>query len=382
MDKKLNDLSDLEKLSVFLRKSADIEIKSKVKTFFDVSGFPHYENVISNILAFFFDTNEEHGLKDLWLKSLFECYNDKANSSIQLGEFEEIEREHSTDERKRLDIIISLDDTVIAIENKIFAPSSYNPFDMYHEETLNYCNGEKQIVEILLSLNKEGNKRTKYNTIFYNITYKSLIEKLKNNLGDYIENANDKWFIFMKDVLNNIENLGERDSMNEEWQKFLKEHIENLPKFFENYSKDIQTKITFINNLAQRIDARLSENNWNLNHGTYNSKNSESFKGYFSLYIDIPIGEDTIVIEPYISRQNPVNLVLELWNRNYKKNKRYEWSREFPLFEKEFPNAIIVDDGSWGKCLRLEKLDFDKGISLESVVEKIIRITNQLMQLR
>ena len=316
MDKKLNDLSDLEKLSAFLRKSANIEIKSKVKTFFDVSGFPHYENVISNILAFFFDTNEEHGLKDLWLKSLLDCYNEKAGTSFQPSNVEEIEREHSTEENKRLDIIISTDDTVIAIENKIYA-TPYNPFDMYHREILNCYSGEKQIIEILLSLNKEENKRTEHNTIFYNVTYKDLIGCVKQNLGNYIADANEKWLIFMKDVLNNIENLGERDSMNEEWQKFLKEHIENLRKFFENYSKDIQTKITFINNLAQRIDARLSENNWNLNHGTYNSKNSESFKGYFSLYIDIPIGEDTIVIEPYISRQNPVNLVLELWNRNY-----------------------------------------------------------------
>ena len=32
MDKKQNDLSDLEKLSAVLRKSADIEIKSRIKT--------------------------------------------------------------------------------------------------------------------------------------------------------------------------------------------------------------------------------------------------------------------------------------------------------------------------------------------------------------
>ncbi len=73
---------DFEKLSVALKKATDIEIKTRVKTFFDVSGFPHYENVISNILAFFFDVNEEHGLKDLWLKSLFECYNIKANTNL------------------------------------------------------------------------------------------------------------------------------------------------------------------------------------------------------------------------------------------------------------------------------------------------------------
>ena len=88
---------DFEKISAALNKTADIKIKSRVKTFFDVAGFPHYENVLSNILAFFFYTNEEHNLKDLWIKSLFECYNMRANTHIECGEFEEIEREHSTD---------------------------------------------------------------------------------------------------------------------------------------------------------------------------------------------------------------------------------------------------------------------------------------------
>ena len=374
---KADEVISLNELSNLLKKSADIQIKTKVKTFFDVSGYPHYENVLSNILAFFFDVTEEHGLKDLWLKSLFECYNEKANSNIQLGEFEEIEREHSTDEKKRLDIIISMDNSIVAIENKINA-SVYNPFGLYHEEVLNYSKDDgkenKQIVEILLSIKPEENQLS-----FYNITYESLIEKIKKNLGDYIENANDKWFVFMKDVLNNIENLGEKDSMNEEWQKFLKEHGENLLKFFENYSNDIQAKINFINELAHRIENGLIDNNFNLKHGTYNSKNSESFKGYFSLYIDIPKGEDTIVIEPYISRKNPVDLVLELWNRE---NTKYEWSREFGLFNKEFPNAAIVDDGSWGKCLRLEKFDFEKGVSLDSMVEMIVGLINQLIQLQ
>ena len=49
------------------------------KNYFEVAGFPHYENVASSILAFFFDTNEEHGLRDLWIRSLMECYQLKSN---------------------------------------------------------------------------------------------------------------------------------------------------------------------------------------------------------------------------------------------------------------------------------------------------------------
>lgn len=358
-----------ENLLSVLKKAGDIKIESRVKTFFDVTGFPHYENVISNILAFFFDTNEEHGFKDLWLKSLFECYNSVANTHFQLGEFEEIEREHSTDDNKRLDIIISLDNSIVAIENKIYA-SPYNPFDSYHTEILKYHkDSSKCIIEILLSLKKENNQRTKYNTVFYDITYKSLIEQVKKNIGNYIENANEKWLLFMKEVLNNIENLGERDSMNKEWQVFLKENGNNIAHFFENYSKDIQSKICFIKDLEQGIKDRLNDSK--LTIGTYNTQNCESFKGYFSLYIDIHYGDNTIVIEPYVPRQNPTTLVLELWARN---SRKYDWTKELVLLTNDFPDAMIVDDGSWGQCLRLENLDFEKGIVLETLIGKIVGI--------
>ena len=36
-----------------------------------ICGFPHYERVASNILAFFFDSKREHGLKYLFIESLF-----------------------------------------------------------------------------------------------------------------------------------------------------------------------------------------------------------------------------------------------------------------------------------------------------------------------
>ena len=40
-------------------------IPRKEKTFMDISGYPHYENVCSNILAFYFNPLEEHNLNNL-----------------------------------------------------------------------------------------------------------------------------------------------------------------------------------------------------------------------------------------------------------------------------------------------------------------------------
>ena len=39
-------------------------------TFLEIAGYPHYENVCSRILAFFFDSGKPHGLGTLFLDAL------------------------------------------------------------------------------------------------------------------------------------------------------------------------------------------------------------------------------------------------------------------------------------------------------------------------
>lgn len=261
-----------------------------------------------------------------------------------------------------------LDNAVVAIENKIYA-TPYNPFDLYHREALNYSVSDRQIIEILLSLKKVNDQKTSFNTVFFNITYESLLGQVKKNLGSYICDANEKWLIFMKEAISNIESLGERENMNKEWQRFLKETGESISQFFDNYSNDIQSKITFIKNLEQGVSERL--NDTDLKIGVYNTQNSESFKGHISLFIDIPQCDNTIVIEPRIIRQNPAFLFLDLWNRN---NRRYDWSNKRDLFIKDYPNAKIDDDYGWGKFLRLKSFDFGEAITLSDVIDEVVRI--------
>lgn len=368
-----------------LQQASNISVKEKAKTFFDVAGYPHYENVISNILAFFFNTSEEHGLKDLWLKSLLDCYNFNAKKMIQLSEMEDIEREHSTEENKRLDIIILLSNVIIAIENKVYANANNNPFDRYHEEILSYKKSlenktDAEIVEIILSLDKLGNKTTKNGAHFYNITYTELIEKVEENLGHYILSANEKWLIFMSELLKNIKNIGEKSVVSLEWQKFLAENKVSIEKFLNNYSEDISAKLKYIQSVYEILQRKIYEDERIKSNfakmGLYRVKNSESFKGYFSIYIDIKKDEETIVLEPYVLRQNPAYLRLELWNRETNKK---DWSKEKEILEIDFPQAKQVVDGLWKDCLFLEDIDFGENIPLEDMANKLFGIIKKLI---
>ena len=66
------DKMNLVKLKTLLNDFNKINIKNipTETTFLDISGFPHYENVCSNILKFFFSSDELHGLKDLLVRAL------------------------------------------------------------------------------------------------------------------------------------------------------------------------------------------------------------------------------------------------------------------------------------------------------------------------
>ena len=127
---------------------------------------------------------------------------------------------------------------------------------------------------------------------------------------------------------------------------------------------------------TQKIDEDNQLKSKNIQGRLYRVKNSASCKGYFSIYIDIKKGDKTIVIEPYVSRQKPALLKLELWNRESKKS---DWNKEEELFVSSFPGLEKVNDGSWGECLLLETIDFNNKITSEEMVNKLLKIIKILV---
>ena len=104
----------LDNLMAKLKKLPPLEVR--LPTFLEITEFPHYENVCSNILKFYFDSNQPHGLNNLLLKSLFQLLN---QDIYNIESVRKIKREEITNTQKRIDLLIELDSTVILIENKI-----------------------------------------------------------------------------------------------------------------------------------------------------------------------------------------------------------------------------------------------------------------------
>ena len=240
---------NLHKLYELMEKLKELPKNDKdtLPTFLEVTGYPHYENVCSNILAFYFNPSNEHGLKDLVLNSLLHLVEE--NFSVDL-DFEEIEihREYRTVKDKRLDIIILTGDYAIGIENKIFH-HLHNDLSDYQETIKNLCYGERKPICLVLSLNKltsqDDLENIKANN-FINITYEQLFQNIKQNIGKHLTSSNISYINHLTDFIKSIENLTSRTMENKALWTFFKNNSEALQELTGSFNE-------YINSLYQKV---------------------------------------------------------------------------------------------------------------------------------
>lgn len=91
---------DLNEIQAFLSKGI-IKVKDKETTLFDIAGFPHYENVVSNIYAYFLDPNQPHGLGTLFIDALSKLIG--AGFTFITPD---VHREYTTKKGGRIDLVI------------------------------------------------------------------------------------------------------------------------------------------------------------------------------------------------------------------------------------------------------------------------------------
>lgn len=198
------------------------------RTFMEIAGYPHYENACSNILAFFMDPEESHGLGILVLDALTGA-GSIAAADEGVGGNISIEREVSTDAGNRIDILITSDTHAILIENKILAGVS-NPFNDYSAYLDRIANGRAKH-KLLLTLYPTGEGS---GWGFVNLTHKDFVEEVRSLLGRYVSGADTRHLTIFLDFLNTLENLQKGTRMDREFVKFLAERDVDIKDLFAN----------------------------------------------------------------------------------------------------------------------------------------------------
>lgn len=266
------------------KKLSSIVVKNP--TFMEIAGYPHYETVCSNILAFYLQPDSPHGLGDLCLRSLLalaSCEDVLSNVVVK--------RELITDSGNRIDIVVSSDTHLIAIENKIYH-SVNNPLEDY-ASFLDQNSDNKKILMFIISVypitqdNLHG---------FIPVQYLELFSKIRPLIGEYISTANTKFLLLITDFIETIENLTRGSAMSQDLITFFQEKNSDIVSLLEAVSQvksEMRNKITELRNL---IDIQ--------------NKSIPIKQGFYApprqiidyLYYDLRIADDLpIAIDCYIS---------------------------------------------------------------------------------
>ncbi len=247
----MNSIEEFEKL-LKNYEIRSVSQKEEVQTLLEIAGFPDWENVYSNILAFFLDTDNEHGFDNLMLRSLMSAYykaEDKNQDELvnfMQERTEEVEREVYTEKGKRIDIVIKTGSFIIGIENKIKS-KLYNDLDEYRKKLIDDADGRK-IIAIILSLKKIDKEIDKKG--FVSIEYNDLLQELKRLNGDYINTSNPQYQYLLSDFINHANKFYRSDDMKlkkdeEEFLSLWKENklkIDNIIKRAEGLENKLENK--------------------------------------------------------------------------------------------------------------------------------------------
>lgn len=234
-----------------LRDFAELKYSNNNKereTLFDICGYPHYENVVSNVLAYFFDPSKPHGLGNVCIQALLTSFDSKIED---IDELWEIEREVRTSEGKFIDILLKNDDVVILIENKVYA-ALYNDLKGY----LRFIQKEypgKTIFPIVLCLHSpvEESRVDGYNII----TYENYFNQFRNLIGSVIDKVDLRYMQIMTDLMTNMNKLKEGTKMDEQFINFVTEHNDELIKLVQ----EIKTYRDTLRKKVKEVNSQLPE---------------------------------------------------------------------------------------------------------------------------
>lgn len=231
--------------------------KKEVKDAFTISGYPHYENVISNWLAFFFDSTAEHGFKTLFgeaIKNVIVSKDKNAPVDWLMYESQTV-REVQTNKGNYLDLIIySNGDTTsnsfencLLIEHKVYA-SLYNDLEDYYDS----ISTEEGKYAVLLSAKERNDKHS----LFLNISYAELIREIKNLLGKYQLSADHRYILYLTDLLTNMDNLSSNTSS---------EDIDFCFKYGQELKELASLKYSTEGKLMEQVKIALTDSDFNYN---------------------------------------------------------------------------------------------------------------------
>jgi len=335
-------------------------------TLLEITGYSHREDIISNVLAFYFNSSNPHGFSNLLVEALLDIVDPECESlaSEELV-VENVEREVSTQENKYIDLVVTTSSHIIGIENKIHA-GLYNPLGSYRNH-IDYVakNYGKQPINILLTL-KKSNYSPDELMGFEHLTYEQFFWSVEESIGKKLAEADQNYLSYFIDFQKTIQNMGNIE-LSDEFREFIIEHHESINRLnedvFNKYERFAKNKLDQINSMIEFDSlAEIEENKLILKKGRLEAVRFYSFKE------DVYFGKKQLNLQIKI-RLKPVGYSIELWDYDTDKEKHLE-----PFMESVgFNTKLNMEEGKKSDSFNYSYIhkEFDLDERIDKVAEEL-----------
>ena len=334
-------------------------IPSYLPTIFEVSGYPHYEDVMSNVLQFFFSSDYDHGFSSIFVKALLNAAElETQDSELSELSVQEVEREYLTKQGNRIDLVIETEGFCIAIEHKIYA-DLYNDLEEY-QDSIKFRSDKKNIYIVLAKGRRVMPKNG--DLAFKLVIYEVFFEKLEQQLGRQISSADSKVLMYVGDYIKTIRNLTKRTNMSDEFLNFLSKNRKDLESLYKHAFKNFKNEIK---KKAKKIDGRVELNNSGFQSFRYNPQDQLKYVQGYKKVVGSGGTELTLQVKLRII---PDRYVLELWAPNSSEVQFFKDFIEERLEKESFTDWETHDDSENGS---IEYKEFNYGENPEKVAKEV-----------
>lgn len=249
----------IKKYENLLLKAQQYKKSEREMTIFDTALNNHHENPITELLAFFLNPNEKHGLGASFYNGLIESI--KSNDEYQdfdFGGFLSLSTQQITENGKFIDLWFETDTSLVIVEVKVHHHQN-NPFNDYvawgdkqckqlNNKTKNELSPEKKLITIVFCPNGDC-----YAEGWLGVSYRCLTTEVKNQLGAHIlQNPLNKWSIFARDFLLHLDGFIDLLETNMESLKFVVDNMSKIQELVELRDNVYQEIIDHIINESQK----------------------------------------------------------------------------------------------------------------------------------
>lgn len=209
---------DTAKTDLLLRAFRYLPASKDELSILDAIRRPHDENTVSNLLAFFADSHNPHGVGTLIAQAILSHFDIDTDVTAATAY-----REVYTNGGNRLDIVIETEGgVVIGIENKIYAGLA-NPLDDYYT-TLRLQYPKRDLLCLVLAPThlSTGDDRWK------SLTYSELWQQTRDLLGHYVSSDSMKWLPTLLSLIEHTEKMSSNQAILSDRDLYIMDNLEDI----------------------------------------------------------------------------------------------------------------------------------------------------------